>query len=349
MKRRQFVQQAALLTAGITLLPAWKPGHSVSGKKKNANTQTRFIIAFAGSAEKFHYYLQCLSPLPEVYFIKMRPGRAIRKRVSAVFLETGLRHRIAYATDALSAGIPVILEAPVAEGTDEFSLLQSKANNSAAFLALSGFHRYLPAAIQARDIIGSNRLGSIASVRIQINDTSLDPLLVSAIDHPEYPILQLTNLARWILAENILAVSLSRNRVLKEKARMNRLMMFAYSDTYQIGLTNIPEFYGKDPGWTMIFSGNSGQMKLSANNRLEILDHSMEWEKLSEGKPEDCMTAVRMFIKDLTTGITVHKEPEVNSTDILADVLLYQAISNSLLTEKPSQMVELQIGRSLRL
>lgn len=348
MNRRNFIERSAFLVAGLFSLPAIsKPVHS-AGEKRNTDRK-EFVFAAICSTRRFDELKEMLRPSSGIRLVRYSPARAIRRKVSAAWIERDYRHRQRHIIRLLTVGIPVLAEAPYNEGISAFDTLQKTVSAVSVPAGIAYYHRFLPACLSARELLLSDRIGKIVSIQLQINQAENDPLLPANSFRPEASILILANLMQWLLSQPLLAIRVSRKETEVPASAISSSIILGAMEDLPVRIATIPNFYNKNGAWSILFTGEKGQIRLGANNLLEIFDESGKWQNLSKEDPNKASLSVRMCFEDFALAVKEKKPPEGKTTDMLSDSLLYSGILQSLQSGKGELLIELPFGKAVRL
>lgn len=348
MNRRSFIERSALLMAGLFSLPAIRnQAHTI--RKKAGIESKEFVFAAICSAGRFEQLKEMLKPSSGIRLVRYSPARAIRRKVSAAWIERGYRQRQKHIIRLLTAGIPVLAEAPYNEGISAFDTLQKTASSVTVPAGIAHYHRFLPACFAARELLLSGRIGKISSVQVQINQPENDPLLPFSPNLPEAPLLVILNLLQWLLSQPLLAIRISRKETAVPASAISSGIIMGAMEDFPVRIATTPDFYDKNGAWSILFIGEKGQIRLGANNLLEIIDASGRWQNLSKEDPNKASISVRMCFEDFALAVKEGRQPEGKTTDMLPDSLLLNGIHQSLQSGKGELLVELPFGKAIRL
>lgn len=348
MNRRSFIERIALLMGGFFSLPAIG-NHALTIRKKAITKSNEFVFAAICSAARYEQLKEMLKPSSNIRLVRYSPARTIRQKVSAAWIEWGYRHRQKHIIRLLTAGIPVLLEAPYNEELSAFDTLQRKASSVAVLAGIAHYHRFLPASHTARELLLSGRIGKITAVQIQINQPEGDPLLSCYSYLPEAPLLIVINLMQWLLSQPLLAIRVNKKETTVPEFAISRGIIIGAMEDFPVRIATIPDFYDKNGAWSILFIGEKGQVRLGANNLLEIIDQSGRWQKLSKEDPNRSYLSVRMCFEDFALAVKEGRQPEGKTTDMFPDSLLLNGIHQSLQSGKGEILVEHPFGKAIRL
>jgi len=99
---------------------------------------------------------------------------------------------------ALEQGHSILTEIPPTNEYDIFSKIKQNTDISNVHLGLILFHRYLTICINAREIIHSDELGKILSVKVQMEDYKADPLFNPENGQLQGYLLHMLDLVKWL-------------------------------------------------------------------------------------------------------------------------------------------------------
>ena len=348
MNRRSFLERSMVLTAGLLSVPAIS-NKANTIRKETAKEPHEFIFAAICSAARFGQIKAMLGPSAGIRLVRYTSARAIRKKVSAAWIARDYRHRQKHLIRLLAAGIPVLAEAPYLEEISDFDSLQKAACSTSVPAGIALYHRFLPACISARELLSAGRIGKLTSVQVQINQPERDPLLPSYSFLPEAPLLVLLNLLQWLLSQPLLAMRVGRKETATPASAVSNGMSMGAMEDFPVRITTVPNFYENSSAWSMLFIGEKGQIRLGANNLLEIIDTSGAWQRQSGEDLNKASLSIRMCFEDFALAVKEGRQPEGKTTDMLPDCLLLNAMHQSLQTGKGELLVELPFGKAIRL
>lgn len=333
LSRRQFVRLQGLVAGGVLLIPAMNSFRGFSSEKIQRNKSDRFRLAFCGTSEEFDFYRKILQNSFSGNLIAVRPGRVRHLRPNAVWVGSIQHKRYEHISGWLNQGIHVLTEPPAPDDPALFSLMQKNASLHNARAGFSYYHRFQTSSEKAADLVSRGVLGTLQSIKIQLNDPEKDQLMTFRHNSFLGPGTCLIDLVRFITGINSGSVQSGSlpvpGKPLPDREINLRMDFGGVPALY----SNIRHHLDDTAGWSIQFIGNRGQMKLSTDNRLEILERE-GWRTLENGRSTDFVYAVRMLVNDFLVSATYGKEPEVNLTDAMAAGLTEASAKKAALTQQ---------------
>lgn len=322
-----------LVAGSVLLLPSINSLRELSSEKLQRNKTDRFRLAFCGTTEEFDFYRKILQNSFSGNLIAVKPGRVSHLKPNAVWVGSIQRKRYQHIASWLNQGIHVLAEPPASGDPALLNLLQLNASLHNARTGFSYYHRFQTSSEKAADLVSRGALGTLQSIKIQLNDPEKDHLMTFRHNSFLGPGACLIDLVRFITGSNIGSIQSGSlpvpGKPLPDREINLRMDFGGVTALY----SNIKHHLDGTAGWAIQLIGNRGQMKLSTDNRLELLERE-GWRTIENGKNTDFVYAVRMLVNDFLVSATYGKEPEVNLTDAMAAGLAEASAEKAALTQQ---------------
>ena len=338
--RRTFIRLQGMAAGGLLL------NHSLQSNVSLAVSELRkedssFKLAFCGSEDEFTRYRDLLGNRFTGEFKRVEPSGIRRMHPVAVWIDAGVRNRVKLAAEWMQAGMHILMEPPMAVNVVEFDQLQESANISNVGLGITLFLRFLTSSEKAADLLARGTIGQIRSCRIQLNDPNRDSLMKGRGNTFLAEGICLVDLARFILGTTLTSLLASRVAEAKASIPAKNLNLMLYFTDIPLTFSNSKDHFDNVAIWSVLVIGEKGQLRLSAGNRLDLLENG-KWRSVEIGKGEDDGNAVRMLVNDFRLSCMQGKEPEVNALDGLAlcqmeDASLRSALSGQTINISQTQ------------
>jgi hypothetical protein len=330
MKRRSFIQQGILSAGAMMFLPSLIHG-SVNPTLNQAKHSIpgAFLIGYLGTEQEYLKNILPLSGLITGTLVRINSKKAVRSKLNAVFVAASCRKPEKNIRFLLKNNIAVLWEYPFSKKQVKLEKLIAHPNDKHSplkeYLPLS----YLPAILKLKEIIKQGSLGTIQSVKLQIDALGSD--YPSKDECAQFPlIIKLLKLVGSCTEEKLLSVEVKRPGSQMQKSYPHSFFFSVETKNLKIMGSTIPMYFEKSSGWSIRFTGTQGQALVNQNGSLEIFDPHAGKSSLVPSKETDQMLATRLTFESFINTCKQAPLTITDTTELVLNVNLMDAMKKSL-------------------
>jgi predicted dehydrogenase len=336
MNRRGFIQ-AGLLAGAAFLLPAvsYSAQGTGSGRRKKPGPKPGFRLGYIGRSRDYSEFSGKLKGLVSVLPEKTNLREVRKDGIQAVIVSPSARRPAHTIRSLLEQQVPVLWQIPAGIAQSRIDAISNSSYPGKPFLLPFEplyFERHV---LQLQEYLATDNLGKIQSVRLQYNQPGS-----KGEEEDIAQLVRIIGLLHHLTGSWPESIEVQRPGEKLRALHPHAFFFSLKSPAYKAQGTTLPDYFGKETGWSIRIIGQKGQASLLADGTLEIFEPSEGKSWPVKAQQYDPLLGTRLQIEDFI-GRVKGLRPAVNGMEeILYRKRIREALKKSLEDEREVNLNE---------